>query len=162
MLQYLLWTSLPFLFKRKKQVFYLATNLPFVFPALGSSIFHLDSFLSSPWHFISISHPAGLLMANSPFFPFKRFSLFIHERHREKQTQAGGEASSPQGAWCGTRSRDSGITLWAEGRCSTTEPPRRPLWVFFYLRILLLYLHSGRIFSLEKQFWIDDFVSSRI
>ena len=43
---------------------------------------------------------------------FKIFYLFIHERHRkiEADTQAEREAGSMQGAQCGTRSRDSGIT----------------------------------------------------
>ena len=31
-----------------------------------------------------------------------------------------------QGARCGTRSLVSRIMPWAEGRCSTAEPPRRP------------------------------------
>ena len=31
-----------------------------------------------------------------------------------------------QGAQCGTQSRDSRITPWAKGRCSTTKPPMRP------------------------------------
>ena len=31
-----------------------------------------------------------------------------------------------QGARRGTRSRDPGVTPWAEGRCSTAEPPRDP------------------------------------
>ena len=43
------------------------------------------------------------------------------------ETQAEGEAGSMQGAQRGTRSRDSRITPWAKGWCSTTEPPRRPL-----------------------------------
>ena len=40
------------------------------------------------------------------FIIFKRFYLFIHERHREKgaETQAEGEAGSKQGAGCGTGS----------------------------------------------------------
>ena len=42
---------------------------------------------------------------------------------REAQTQAEGEAGSMQGARCGTRSRDSRIIPWAEGRRQTTEPP---------------------------------------
>ena len=45
---------------------------------------------------------------------------------REAETQAEGEAGSMQGDRCGTPSRDSGITPWAEGRYSTTEPPRHP------------------------------------
>ena len=31
-----------------------------------------------------------------------------------------------QGARCGTQSRDSRIMPWAEGKCSTAEPPRHP------------------------------------
>ena len=48
------------------------------------------------------------------------------EREREAETQAEGEAGSMQGARCGTGSPDSGITLWAKGRYSTTKPPRCP------------------------------------
>ena len=42
------------------------------------------------------------------------------------ETQAEREASSMQGARCGTRSWDSRITSWAEGRYQTAEPPRCP------------------------------------
>ena len=68
---------------------------------------------------------------------FLRFYLFIHERQREREreaeTQAEGEAGSMQGARCGTRSQDSRITPWTEGRCLTTEPPRHPNYVkYFY------------------------------
>ena len=42
------------------------------------------------------------------------------------KTQAEREAGSMQRARCGTQSWDSGITPWAKGRCSTTEPPRHP------------------------------------
>ena len=45
---------------------------------------------------------------------------------REKHTQAEGEVGSTQGARRGTQSRDSRITLWAEGRCQTAEPPGDP------------------------------------
>ena len=55
----------------------------------------------------------------------KIFYLFIHERQR------GREAGSMQGAWHGTRSRDSRNTLWAEDRHSTIEPPRGPLFQNF-------------------------------
>ena len=59
----------------------------------------------------------------------KRFYLFFHERHteREEETQAEREAGSMQGARCGTQSRDSRIMPWAEGRHSVAESPRRPL-----------------------------------
>ena len=56
---------------------------------------------------------------------FLRFYLFIHERHRETERMAEGEAGSLQGAQCGTRSWDSRIMLWAKGRCSTAELPWR-------------------------------------
>ena len=65
------------------------------------------------------------------FLFFKIFYLFIHERHREAETEAEGEAGSLRGACCGTRSQDPGITTQAKGRRSTAEPPRRPSsWVF--------------------------------
>ena len=49
---------------------------------------------------------------------------------REAETQAEGEASPMQGAQCGTRSRASRITPWAEGRCPTAGPPRCPPLVY--------------------------------
>ena len=49
----------------------------------------------------------------------------------EAETQAEGEAGSPQGARCGIRSQDPEITPWAEGRCSTAKPPRRPTFCLF-------------------------------
>ena len=68
----------------------------------------------------------------------KKIYLFIHERHRERkaepETEPEGEAGSMQGAWCGTPSQDHGIMPWAEGRCSTTEPPRHsPVPLFYQL-----------------------------
>ena len=50
----------------------------------------------------------------------------MRHREREAETQAAGEAGSLRGARCGTRSRDPGIMPWAEGRCSTAEPPGAP------------------------------------
>ena len=52
-------------------------------------------------------------------------------RERETETQAEGEAGPMQGARCGTRSRDSRVTPWAEGRRQTAEPPRDPHSSFF-------------------------------
>ena len=37
-----------------------------------------------------------------------------------------GRGRSLREAWCGTWSQDPGNTTWAEGRCSTTEPPSCP------------------------------------
>ena len=46
----------------------------------------------------------------------------MRDTGREAETQAEGEAGSMQGTRCGTKSQDSRITPWAEGRYSTTEP----------------------------------------
>ena len=104
----------------------------------------------------------------SSIFLFLKFYLFIHrntererkrgkkkerggerEREREAETQAEGKAGSMQGAWHGTPSRDSRIMPWAKGRCSTIEPPRRPIssyfFFFFFLRFyLFIHRHRGR------------------
>ena len=55
--------------------------------------------------------------------------LFINswKTQRAAEKQAEGEAGSLQGARCGTRSQDPGVTPWAEGRHPTAEPPRHPL-----------------------------------
>ena len=53
------------------------------------------------------------------------------------ETQAEGEVGSKQGSWCGTRSWDSSITPWAEGRCQTAEPPRDPRTPFHLDDILI-------------------------
>ena len=79
---------------------------------------------------------------SEPFFVFillffKRFYLFIHERHREAETQAEGEAGPMQGARCGTWSWDSRITPWAKGRHQTTQPPRVPIFCFLKRKIVL-------------------------
>ena len=43
-----------------------------------------------------------------------------------------------QGSQCGTWSQDPGITTWAEGRASPTEPPRHPYIMVLF--VLLWYL----------------------
>ena len=37
----------------------------------------------------------------------------MRDPEREAETQAEGDAGSPWGAQCGTRSRDPGVTPWA-------------------------------------------------
>ena len=56
---------------------------------------------------------------------FKKYFMYLFMRNtkREAETQAEGETGSLRGARWGTRSQDPGITSWAEGRCSTVEPP---------------------------------------
>ena len=49
----------------------------------------------------------------------------MKDTQREAEAQAEGEAGSSRGAWWRTQSQDPGVTPWAEGRHSTTEPPRR-------------------------------------
>ena len=69
----------------------------------------------------------------SDSFFFLKISFF-HERHteREAETQAEGEPDSMQGARCGTRSLDSRLTLWPEGRQQTAEPCRCPRTFRFF------------------------------
>ena len=55
------------------------------------------------------------------------------ERERESETQAEGEAGSMQGAWCGTRSRDSRITPSAKGKHPIAEPPRHSFLMLFWV-----------------------------
>ena len=75
---------------------------------------------------LPVLHPSSNL-----WLFFLRFYLLIRERHRERERERGrdiegGEAGSVQGARCRTRSRDPGITPWAESRQSTADPPRYP------------------------------------
>ena len=71
---------------------------------------------------------------NSKYIYFLKIFIYLfvkdREREREAETQAEGEAGSMQGARCGTRSQDSKIMPWAEGRCLTAEPPRHPPFFF--------------------------------
>ena len=64
----------------------------------------------------------------SSIHPFlkKDFYLLIHDREREAETQAEGEAGSILGARCRTRSWDWRIAPWTKGRRLTAEPPRDP------------------------------------
>ena len=68
----------------------------------------------------------GWLSQLSLFF-FKKFFFFKDFIYSwETQTQAEGEAGSPQGAQCRTWSQNSRIMTWAKGRHLTAEPPRCP------------------------------------
>ena len=55
------------------------------------------------------------------------------EREKEAETQAEGEAGSMQGARCGTRSQDSRITPWAEGRAEPLSHLGCPKFLIFNL-----------------------------
>ena len=74
--------------------------------------------------------PKAGLTAEPPRHPFNFFPLiFIYwwETQKEAETQAEGELGSTQETRCGTRSRASRTTPWAEGRHLTATPARRPL-----------------------------------
>ena len=57
-------------------------------------------------------------------------------------------SGSLQGARCGTRSQNPGITTWAKGRCSTTESPRCPSFIPF----LMLFLYQVNLGSSPLSF----------
>ena len=93
-----------------------------------------------------------------PFFK-KIFYLFIYlfVRDREKaETQAEGEADFSQKAWCETRSWNSRIMPWAEGRHSTTEPLRRPYLGYFHN--LALINNAGRNIRVHIPFQISVYI----
>ena len=61
----------------------------------------------------------------------KKIYLFMIDIEREAETQAEGEAGSMQGAGCGTRSRDPGITPWAKDNAKPlSHPGSPPKWQF--------------------------------
>ena len=65
--------------------------------------------------------------------------LFLHERHTEKGRDTGrGRNRLPVGNSMWDQSWDSRIMPWAEGRCSTPEPPRGPLNYLFEVRLSTL------------------------
>ena len=77
----------------------------------------------------------------------------MRDTKRETETQAeGGEAGSMQGDWYGTWSRESRITPWAEGRCSTVEPPRCPFFCFLKRGSFHMPIWRNR-FWLVRQNW---------
>ena len=79
------------------------------------------SFSRKPLHWLPILQLESPCLFNSGIDFFLRFYLFIHERPREKETQAQavGEAGSMRGIRRGTRSQVSRFTPWAE---SSTKP----------------------------------------
>ena len=133
-------------------------RLFFLFNSIRSVSFTL--YLLNPSTRYTISHDLILLPL---FFTSKniyRFYLFMRDTQREAETQAEGEAGSPQGAWCQTPSQHSGIMTWAKGRCSTTGPPKCSSFHFlklhtscfvktYYIYILFLYHLPDPVFALQ-------------
>ena len=62
-------------------------------------------------------------------FFFLRF--YSWETQREKQRHSRGRSRLPAGSPMWDSIRDSRITSWAKGRCSTAEPPRHPISSLF-------------------------------
>ena len=52
--------------------------------------------------------------------------LFMRDTHREAETQAEGEAGYMQLSRLGSRSRDPGVTPWAEGGAKLLSHPGCP------------------------------------
>ena len=73
---------------------------------------------------------------------------------REAETQAEGEAGSMRGARCGTRSRVSRITAWAEGRRPTAEPPRDPPFFSTLKKIFGIYYEFMYIIGFFLRFYL--------
>ena len=75
------------------------------------------------------------------------------EREREAETLAEGEAGSMQGAQCGTRSRVSRITPWAEVCAKPLSHPGCPGSTYLNSGLIptfpLLFHHEGEVYSLE-------------
>ena len=80
--------------------------------------------------------------------------LFIYSwenREREAETQVEGEAGSMQGAQRGTRSGDSRITPWAEGRyfnCWATQVSQD--FILFYFFLFFIFFVKTKILFLSK------------
>ena len=86
---------------------------------------------SEVWAYFKISPNAKRSSKNSPitikWFFLKILFIYSWETQRERQRHRQREKQAPH--WlpqCGTQSQDPRIMIWAKGRCSTTEPPRRP------------------------------------
>ena len=81
-------------------------------------------------------------LADSFSFLFFKDCIYLFMRDTERGRDTGrGEAGSMQGARCGTQSQDPRVMTWAQGRCSTMEPPGIPKEVsfFFFFKILFIY-----------------------
>ena len=96
----------------------ICTITPLIQPHTAFSLHHCSTFL--------IFSPFNLF-----FLFFLIFYLFIYERHTERGRDTGrGRSRLPAGSLMWDSILDPGIRPWAEGRCSTAEPPRRPHILF--------------------------------
>ena len=98
-------------------LFSKATSISFLFIPPG--MFYASVYLYIPCIPLLTHIEAAIHTFPHLSFFFLRFHLFIHERHREERPRQREKAGSMQGARRGTRSQDSRITPWAEGRRST-------------------------------------------
>ena len=71
---------------------------------------------------------------------FFKDCIYLFMREREVETQAEGEAGSTLGARCGTRSRVSRITTWAEGGTKPLSHPGCPDVSFYCVLYFVLFI----------------------
>ena len=96
---------------------------------------------SMGWHLSKGSREGSRHKDMYPLFFFFLKILFIYSTETETASEIGNTAGERvrkrqfhgRGAWRGARSHNAGIMPWAEGRCLTAVPPRRPrtctLWL---------------------------------
>ena len=80
----------------------------------------------------------------------------MRHTEREEETQAEGEAGSMQGAQCGTRSQDLGITPWAKGRATQASPLLLLLFLGKYVIVYFIHyitFEPRKIHVLNIQMW---------
>ena len=114
----------------------------------------MQFFLSMAWH---LFYSLNLFI----FCFFKKcfIYLFMRDTEREAESQAEGEAGSLWGAWCRTRSQDPRIMSWVKGKCSTTEPPRCPMYTLFlsiyhHLPISKIVTDKTNMFHQKSVLWL--------
>ena len=106
--------------------------------------------LLNPQNLVNYKHKSSIFFYTIVAFIFIFFKDFIYLFMRDTETQAEGEAGSPRGAWCRTRSPDPGIMTWAKSRCSTASPrhPQSlPLKILCQYPVLQLLGHFGLLKS---------------
>ena len=134
------------------------------------AFWHLFKYYVSRWGSFCI-HPLGVIWAFwfyrlvvfvrfEDFCHFLKKILFIYEKHRERGR---GIDRGRSRLLAGSLMRDSipgpGIMPWAEGRCSTAEPPSRPYFYIVY-STKQLYIFSLLVMCICMCVHIQNFIPS--
>ena len=97
------------LYQYSVSAFLLGLNMPF--QSVDSVLLFLENTLLENIHSVFLTwrilNWENTVQSKLFIYFFKDFKLFIHERHRQRQREAG----SPQGAWGGTQSWDQDHAL---------------------------------------------------